>query len=147
MISLSKKSSFFCYQFWSLSDFFVFLQNCLVRYVKPPIIVQREINGKYNLEKLFALNNFVFWAEKKTWTFSKTVGHDSQNRSLHMQMKTSRNFSGSKNICIKVFGHWTEASDFLRNVLLRVAKVAFQVSSATLWEKTDKTKRYFLWLV
>ena len=55
-ISLSRKI-FFCCHFWSLSDFFVVLQNCLVTCAKPPIIVQREINGKINLENLFSLNN------------------------------------------------------------------------------------------
>ena len=143
-ISLSRM--FLCYHFWSLSDFFVFLQNCLVRCAKPPIIVQREINGKINLEKLFSLNNFGLWAEK-TWTFSKTVRHDSQNRSLHVQMIIFRKFSGSKNICIKVFGHWTETSDFQRKGFLRVFKGAFQVSSATLWENDDKLEFYILWLV
>ena len=47
---------------------------------------------------------------------------------------------------MKVFGLWTERWEFLRNVLLRVANGAFQVSSATLWEKDDKSKLYFLWL-
>ena len=89
-ISLSRKF-FFCYHFWSLSDFFVFLQNCLVRCAKPPIIVQREIYGKINLEKLFPLNNFGLWAEK-TWTFSKTVRQDSQNRSLRVQRNKFRIF-------------------------------------------------------
>ena len=143
-ISLSR--IFFCYHFWSLSDFFVFLQNCLVRCAKPPIIVQREINGKINLEKLFFLNNFGLWAGK-TWTFSKTVRLDSQNRSLHVQMIIFRKFSGSKNNCMEVFGHWTETSDFQRKGFLRVFKGAFQVSTATLWEKDDKSKFYVLWLV
>ena len=141
-----EKVFFFCYHFWSFSDFFVFLQNCLVRYVKPPIFLQREINGKYNLEKLFSLNNFGLWAEK-TWTFSRLVRLDSQNRSLHVQMNIFRNFSGSKNICMKVFGHWTETSDFRRKCFVRVVKGAFQVSSATLWERGDKSKLYILGLV
>ena len=130
----SFKNVFFCYHFWSLSDFFVFLQNGLVRCAKPPIIVQRETNGKINLEKLFSLNNFGLWAGK-TWTFSKTVTHGSQNRSLHVQMIIFGKFSGSKSIRMKVFGHWTETSDFQRKGFLRVFKGAFQVSSATLWEK------------
>ena len=53
-----RESFFFCYHFWSLSDFFVFLQNCLVRCAKPPIIVHRKINGKIYLEILFSSNNF-----------------------------------------------------------------------------------------
>ena len=40
---------------------------------------------------MFSLNNFGLWAEK-TWTFSKTVGHDSQNRSLPVQMTIFRIF-------------------------------------------------------
>ena len=61
-VSLSRKF-FFCYHFWSLSDFFVFLQNCLVRCAKPPIIVQGEKNGKINLGNLFSLN--IFGIEQK----------------------------------------------------------------------------------
>ena len=136
-ISLSRK--FFCYHFWSLSDFFVFLQNCLVRCTKPPVILQREINGKINLEKMFSLNNFGLWAEK-TWTFSKTVRHHSQNRSLHVQMIIFRKFSGSKNICMKIFGHWTETSDYRRKCFLRVVKGTVHVSNAILWENDDKRK-------
>ena len=143
-ISLSRM--FFCYHFWSLSDFLVFLQNCLVRCAKPPITVQSEINGKINLEKLFSLNNFGLWAEK-TWTFSKTVRHDSRNRSLHVQMIIFINFSGSKSICRKIFGHRTETSDFQRKGFLRLVKGTFQVSSATLWKKDDKIKLYIFWLV
>ena len=144
--SISLSRMFFCYHFWSLSDFLTFLQNCLVRCAKPPIIAQREINGKTNLERMFSLNNFGLWAEK-TWTFSKILRHDSQNRSLHLQMIFFRNFSGSKNYCMKVFIHRTETSVFRRIRFLRVVKGAFQVSSSTLWEKSDKSKIYILWLV
>ena len=106
-----EKVFFFCYHFWSFSDFFVFLQNCLVRYVKPPIFLQREINGKYNLEKLFPLNNFAFWAEKNL-DFQQNRRQESRNRSLQVQKNIFRKFSESKNICMKVFGHWMESSDF-----------------------------------
>ena len=41
--------------------------------------------GEINFETLFSLNNFGLWAEKP-WTSSKTVRHDTQNRSLHVQM-------------------------------------------------------------
>ena len=41
---------------------------------------------------------------------------------------------------MKIFGLWTERSDFLRKTLLRVAKGAFHVSRATLWEKDDRSK-------
>ena len=134
-----EKVFFFCCHFWSLSDSFVLLQSCLVRCVKPPIIVQREINGKYNLENLFSLNNFGLWAEK-TWTLSKTVRSDSQNCSLHMQMKIFRFFSGSKNICLKVLGHWMEASNFRWKCFLRVVEGTVHVSSATffgLWDEKN----------
>ena len=124
----------------------LFLQNSLVRCVKPPINVLREIKwGNYPGKSVFSIN-FEFW-RKKTWFFSKTVRHDSQNRSPPVQLTIFRNFSGSKNICMKVFGHWTETSDFPRKCFLRVVKGAFQVFSATLWEKDDKSKLYILWLV
>ena len=38
-----------------------------------------------------SLINFGLWGEK-TWTFSKSVRHDSQNRSLLVQMTIFRNF-------------------------------------------------------
>ena len=125
------RESFF-YRFWSLSNFFVFLQNCSVRCAKPPINVQSDIKVKINLEKLFSLNNFGLWAEK-TWTFSKTVWHDSQIRSLPVQMTVFRNLSGSKNNCKKFFSHWTETSDFRRKCFPRVVKGTVHVSNAILW--------------
>ena len=146
-IVLKKKVFSFEKVFFSVIIFgiwVIFLSFCktVVRYVKPPIILQREINGNYNLEKLFSLNNFGLWAEK-TWTFSKTVRHDSQNRSIHAQMNTFRIFSGIKNICMKVFGHWRETSDFWLKCFLRVVKAAFQVSSATLRENMIKVNFTF----
>ena len=146
MISLSKKFYFSVIIFgvWVIS--LSFLQNSLVRCVKPPIIVRREKIRETNLEEMFSLNNFGLWAEK-IWTFSKTLRHDSQNRSLHVQMIIFRNFSGSKTIWMEVFGHWTETSDFPRKCFLRVVKGAFQVFSATLWEKDDESKLYILSLV
>ena len=120
-----EKFFFFCYQIWSLSDFFVFLQNCLVRCAKPPIIVQREINGKINLEKLFYLYKFGLWAET-TWTFSKTLRHDSQNRSLRVQMNIFKRFCGSKNNCMNVSGHRTETPDFRRKCFLGVVEGDFK---------------------
>ena len=141
-----EKVFFFCCHVWSLSDSFVLLQNCLVRCAKPPIIVQRAIIGKINLENLFFYSIFGLWAEK-TWTFNKTVRHDSQKRSLSVQMNFYRKFSGRKTFCMKVFGQWTEISDFRRKWFLRVFKGAVHVSSATLWGKDDKSKLYILWLV
>ena len=81
--------------------------------------------------------NFWLWAEK-TWSFSKTVKHDSQKRSLDEQMNIFRKFYGGKKICLKVSSHWTETSDFRRKYFLSVVKSAFQVSSGTFWEKDDK---------
>ena len=53
-------------------------------------------SGEINLEKLFSLNNFGLWAEK-TWTFSKTVRHGTQNPSLHVQMNIfKKNFRKQK---------------------------------------------------
>ena len=142
-----RESFFFCYLFWSLSDFFVFFAKFLSQ-VCQTNDQRAETNkmGKLTWKKLFSLNNFGLWAGK-TWIFSKSVRHDSQNRSLHVQMIVFRKFSGSKNICMKVFGHWTETSDFQRKGFLIVFKGAFQVSSATLWEKDDKSEFYVLWLV
>ena len=87
--------------------------------------------GEINLEKLFSYNNLGLWAEN-TLTFSKTVRLDTQNRSLHVQMNILKKNSGSKNNCMKVFGHRTETSVFRRKCFLRVVKGAFQVSSSTL---------------
>ena len=143
-ISLSR--NFFSVIIFGVWVFSLSFCKTVVRYVKPPIIVQREINGKYNLKKMFSLNNFGLWAAK-TWNFSKTVRHDSQNRSLHAQMNIFRFFSGIKIICMKVFGHWTETSDFWLKCFLRVVKAAFQVFSATLREKDDKSELYILSLV
>ena len=135
-----EKVFFFCYHFSSCSDFFVFLQTSSVRCVKPPTNVRREKKiGEIKLEKLCASNIFGLW-EEKTWSFSKTVKHDSQNRSLPEQMNNFRKFYGSKNIYLKVFGLWTETSDFLRKLLLKVAKGAIQVSSATFQKNMIKVK-------
>ena len=89
------KVFFFCYHLWSLSDSFVLLQNCLVRCAKPPIIVQRAIIGKINLENLFFYSIFGLWAEK-TWTFSKTVRHDSQNIAYICRWSLSEVFMEAK---------------------------------------------------
>ena len=74
-----EKVFFFCCHFWSLSDAFVLLQNCLVRCAKSPIIVQRGNIGKKSLENLFFLFNFWtlsgknldFQQNSKAW-FSET---------------------------------------------------------------------------
>ena len=86
--------------------------------------VERKKMAKLFFEKLISLTNFWLWAEK-TWTFSKTVRHDSQNRSLQEQMNNFRKFYGSKKICLKVSGHWTETSDFRRKYFLSIVKSAF----------------------
>ena len=148
MISLSKKFYFF-YHLWSMSDFFVFLAKFSTKVCQTSNQrAERKKLGKLTFEKVVFLQkiNFGFWAEI-TWTFSKTVRHDSQNRSLHAQMNIFRIFSGIKNICRKVFSQWTETSDFRLKCFLGVAKGAFRMSSATLWEKDNESKLYFLWLV
>ena len=71
-------------------------------------------NGEITLEKLCFLKSILCFEQKKTWTLSKTVSHISQNRSLRVQMNFFRFLSGSKNICMKVFGLQTETSDFRR---------------------------------
>ena len=107
-------------------------------------LAEKKIWG-VNLENCF-LNHF--WIlRKKTCTFSKTVRHDSQNRSLPVQKTIFRKFPGSKTIWRKVFDHWTETSDFGRKCFLRIVKGAFQMSSASLLERDDKSKLYILWLV
>ena len=148
MISLSKKYYFF-YHLWSMSDFFVFLAKFSTKVCQTSNQrAERKKLGKLTFEKVVFLQkiNFGFWAEI-TWTFSKTVRLDSQNRSLHVQMNIFRNYSGSKIICMKVFGHWTKTSVFLRKGFLRVVEGAFQVSSAIPWEKDDKSKLYILCIV
>ena len=146
MISLSKKFTFsvIISGVWVTS--LSFLQISLVRCVKPPIIVRREKIGKINLEKLF-FGPVLDFEEEKAWTFCKTVRHDSQNRSLPVQMTIFRNFSGSKFFCMNVVGQGTETSDFRRKCFLRVVRGAFRVSSAILWEKHDESKFYILCLV
>ena len=134
---------FFCYHFWSLSDLFVFVAKFFSQVCQNhPSACRENKIGEINLENLFSLNNFGLWAEK-TWTFSKTVRHDSQNLSLHVQMNIFKKISGSKNNCMKVFGHRTERSVFRRKCFLRVVKGAFQVFSSTLWEKDDKVNFTF----
>ena len=77
---------FFCYHFWSLSDLFVFVAKFFSQVCQNhPSACRENKIGEINLENLFSLNNFGLWVEK-TWTFSKTVRHDSQNLSLHVQM-------------------------------------------------------------
>ena len=48
---------------------------------------------------------------------------------------------------MKIFDLWTGRSNFLRKTLPRVAKGAFHVYTATLWEKDDKSKLNCLWLL
>ena len=139
MISLSKEVLFFCYHFWSLSDFFVFFAKFFSQVCQTTDQrAERNKMGKLPWKNCF-FNQFWIWG-KKIWFFSKTVRHGSQNRSPPVQLTIFRNFSGSKIICMKIFGHWTETSDFPRKCFLRVVKGAFQVFSATLWEKDDKGK-------
>ena len=146
-IFLSKKFYFSVILFgvWVIS--LSFLQNALVRSVCQTTDQHAERN---KMGKLTSKNCFInqFWTlRKKTWFFSKTVRHESENGSLTVQLTIFRNFSGNKNIFMKVFGHWTETSDFPRKRFLRVVKGAFQVFSATLWKKDEKSKLYVLWLV
>ena len=91
--SLSKKLFFsFWYHFSRLSNFFVILQFFQSVVSKH----QYTCVEKRNWEKLTLKNcysiNFGLWAEK-TWPFSKTVKHDSQNCSLRVQRNIFRNFS------------------------------------------------------
>ena len=62
-------------------------------------------------------------------------------------MTVFRNLSGSKIFCKKIFGPWTEKSDYRRKCFLRVVKGTVHVSNAILWENDDKRKFYSLWLV
>ena len=139
-IFLFRKSFIFLLSFFKLEWFLCLFANSFSQVCQTTN--QREERkkiGEIKLEKLCASNNFGLWDEK-TWSFSKTVKHDSQNRSLHEQMNNFRKFYGSKNIGMKVFGHWTEILDFWRKLLLRVAKGAIQVSSATFQKKMINVK-------
>ena len=94
-----EKVLFFCYHLWSLSDFFVFLQSCLVWCVKLPINVGKEKHwGNWLSKNLFFFLqkiNFGFWAET-TWTFSKTVRRDSQNIAYICRWSLSEIFMEAK---------------------------------------------------
>ena len=139
-----EKVLFFCYHFWSLSDFFVFCAKFFSQVCQTTDQrAERNKMGKLTWKTCF-FNQFWTLRKNKTWFFSKTVRHDSQNCSLPGQLTNFRNFSGSKNICMKVFGPWTETSEFQRKGFLRVFKGAFKVSSATLWEKDDEREFYIL---
>ena len=134
---------FFRYHYWSLSDFLVFLAKFFIKLCQTSNQrAERKKLGKLTFEKVvFFLQKINFGiGGEKTWTFSKIVRHDSQNRRLTVQMTIFRNFSGSKTIWMEVFGHWTEKSVFRRKWFLRVVKGAFQVSSETLCEKDDRSK-------
>ena len=99
-----EKVFFFCYHLWSLSDFFVFLQSCLVWCVKLPIKVGKEKPwGNQPSKILFSFLQkiiFGFWAET-TWTFSKTVRHDSQNIAYICRWYLSEIFREAKNFVWK----------------------------------------------
>ena len=136
----------FCYHFWRLSNFFVVLRISSPRCVKTAIYVRREKKlGKTIFEKLLVYQFRTL--SRKIWTFSKTIKHGFQKCSLRVQRNNFRIFFWRKKTCKKVFGLWTERSDFLRKILLRVAKGAFHVSRATLWEKDDRSKLFCLWLL
>ena len=63
---------FFCYHFWSFSNFFVFLQRCLAnRCVKLPVNVRKEKNWEINPENLFFFNSILESEEKKLRLSSK----------------------------------------------------------------------------
>ena len=91
LISLSKKFFFLLVSFsWIeqfLCRFAVFSSRC----VKKAIYVRGEKKlRKLTLKNCYSIN-FGLWAEK-TWPFSKTVKHDSQNCSLRVQRNIFRNF-------------------------------------------------------
>ena len=82
----------FWYHFSRLSNFFVVLQ-----FFQSVVSKQRfTFVERRNWEKLTLTNcysiNFGLCAEK-SWTFSKTLKHDSQNCSLRDQRKVFRSFS------------------------------------------------------
>ena len=81
--------------------------------------------------------NLDFQWNCKAWFSKPTCADDHFQNFCH----------GSKTIWMKVFGLWTETSVFWRKWFLRVVKGGLQVSSATLWEKIDKSQLYILWPV
>ena len=61
---------------------------------------ERKKMGKLTLKKMFFLEVFLgIWAEK-TWNFRKTLSHNSQNRSLRLQMNIFRSLTGSKSFFV-----------------------------------------------
>ena len=144
VISLFKKFySFWCH-FWKVSNFVVVLQNSLVTCLKARVTCVKNRNCENKQWNYFTSPIWDFELKKLGLSAKK---HDFQNCSLRVPRNKFRNFFWSKIKCMKIFGFWTERSVFLRYVLLRVAKGAFHLSSATLWEKDDRSKLYFLRLV
>ena len=91
MISLSKSFVLFGVTF---GDWAISLSFCLflISWIKTTIYVRGEKKlGKLTLKNCYFIN-FGLWAQK-TWTFSKTVGHDSENCSLRDRRKNFKNFS------------------------------------------------------
>ena len=145
-ISLSKKFFFFLASFFYIEQFLcrfaVFLISCVTTAI--------YVRGEEKLRKLTLKNcysiNFGLWADK-TWPFSKTVKHDSQNCSLRVQRNIFRNFPETTIIVWKFLFFEREDRISCRKVFRRVAKGAFHVSRATLWEKDGRSKLFCLWLL
>ena len=95
-------------------------------------------NSFFNQFWTLRRKNLDFQQNCKAW-FSKPLPTCADD---HLQ----KFFYGSKTIWMKVFGLWTETSVLWRKWFLRVVKGGLQVSSATLWEKVDKSKLCILWL-
>ena len=146
VISLSKKFRFFGIIFggWTISlSFCKLLQSDVSKH--RVTCVEKRNREKRTLKNYYSIN-FLFWVEK-TSTFSKTVKHDSQNCSLRVQRKLFRNFPETTISVWKFLLFEREARISCQNVLRRVAKGAFYVSRATLWEKDDRSKLFCLWLL
>ena len=67
------------------------------------------------------------------WTFCQI----SQSCSLWVQ-RTFWGFFGEKSNCLVIFGFWAKVTNFWQKNFWQVAKSAFHVSSAKLWEKMVK---------
>ena len=88
---LPKSILFFLVSFFYIEQFLCRFAIFSISCVKTAIYVRGEKKLRKLIFKNFYSINFGLWAEK-TWPFSKTVKHDSQNCSLRVQRNIFRNF-------------------------------------------------------
>ena len=100
------------------------------------INVQRNKEGKKFFQKRKIYYPFLsgFWANYFILLLAEKVAGIVQGSNF----RNFITFCGSKKNRMKVFGLWMESTVFWQKFFLRLAKGAFHVSSATLWETMIK---------